>query len=120
MAWSFGFKKVPSIYEHLGQSWKFDAGIDKVEVTFKFFNWQGGDSCQDGPLDSSAACTVTRKYKVPISSLKSMGARVPRNEIEAQALTREFNGKVQFVSKGQSINGTNSSDFLMKWRDLYE
>ena len=120
MPWSFGFKKISESYEHLGQSWKFESQSDKAEVTFRLFNWSGGDGCDSGPIQSQPACTVIRKYQIPITSLKAMGARVPRNVVEAQALTREFNGKVQFLNKDHNINGTSSSDFVMRWRNLYE
>ncbi|MFM6927296.1 MAG: alpha/beta hydrolase family protein [Bdellovibrio sp.] len=120
MPWNFGFKKIPDSYEHVGQSWKFTAQSEKVEVTFRLFDWRGGEGCENGPDQTQPSCVVIRKYQIPISSLKAMGARIPRNIVEAQALTREFNGKVQFLGKDRSINGTSSSDFIVRWRNLYE
>ncbi|MBV2169270.1 MAG: hypothetical protein KUL82_11250 [Bdellovibrio sp.] len=121
LPWTFGFKKLSSEYEHVGQNWNFYSQSDQVKVTFRIFNWNGGNECGgQGPWAADASCTTSREYWLPISSLKSMGARVPRTEAEAQALTREFNTKVEFRIKGHPLNGTNSNDFYMTWRSNFE
>ncbi len=121
LPWTFGFKKLSSEYEHVGQNWNFYSQSDQVKVTFRIFNWNGGNECGgQGPWAADASCTTSREYWLPISSLKTMGARVPRTEAEAQALTREFNTKVEFRIKGHPLNGTNSHDFYMTWRSNFE
>lgn len=119
--WSFGFKKLPSRYEHIGQNWHFASNSDKVKIVFRLFDWSGGRDCAArGPWGGITTCVSNREYWVPISSLSSLGARIPRTEAEAQALTREFNTKVEFRIKGHPLNGTSSSDFYMTWRSHFE
>lgn len=121
LPWTFGFKKLSSEYEHVGQNWNFYSQSDQVKVTFRIFNWNGGNECGgQGPWAADTSCTTSREYWLPISSLKTMGARVPRTEAEAQALTREFNTKVEFRIKGHPLNGTNSHEFYMTWRSNFE
>lgn len=119
--WSLGFKKLGSQYEHIGQNWNFYSNSDQVKVTFKIFNWLGGDSCAaEGPWSGKSECVTSREYWLPISSLQEMGGRVPRTEAEAQALTREFNTKIEFRIKGHPLNGTHSHEFYMAWRNHFE
>lgn len=121
MSWNFGFDKLSSQYEHVGQVWNFYSRTDKAKISFKIFNWNKSYSCgKKGPWLSGSSCSTTKEYWIPISSLKKMGARVPRNEVEAQALTREFNTKVEFRIAGHPLNGTNSSEFFMTWRNNFE
>ncbi|AFY00541.1 hypothetical protein [Bdellovibrio bacteriovorus] len=121
MPWTFGFKKLGSQFEHIGQSWHFYSNSNQAKVVFRLFNWNGGSECADkGPWSGSGTCTSTREFWVPISSLSKLGARVPRTDAEAQALTREFNTKVEFRIKGHPLNGTYSSDFYMTWRSHFE
>lgn len=61
----------------------------------------------------SAAQTA---YWIPITDLKDLSARIPRNGAEAQSMTREFNAKVEFLSNGKSLKATNSKDFYITWR----
>lgn len=119
--WSFGFGKLHSQYEHIGQSWHFTANSDKVKVVFRLFNWNGGRDCADkGPWAAGPSCTTSREQIVPIASLKGLGARIPRTNVEAQALSREFNTKVEFRIKGHPLNGTHSHEFYMAWRPHFE
>lgn len=121
MPWAFGFKKLGPQFEHVGQSWNFASQSDQVKVSFRVFNWNGGRDCADkGPWAANNSCVTTKEYWVPISSLKSLGARVPRTEAEAQALTREFNTKVEFRIKGHPLSGTNRNEFYMTWRSNFE
>lgn len=120
--WNFGFKKVYSRSEHIAQSWSFSAGSDEAKVRFRIFNWDGGEDCPDkGPWSGSHSCTSTRDYRIPLSDLKDMGARRPRTRAEAEALTREFNTKVEFRTlEGRPLNGTRQKDFYMTWRPYFE
>lgn len=121
VTWSFGFKKLGPAYEHVGQSWNFYSNSDQVKVSFRIFNWNGGKECSEkGPWEAQVSCVTTKEFWIPVSSLKMMGARVPRTDAEAQALTREFNTKVEFRIKGHPLNGTNSNEFYMTWRSYFE
>lgn len=121
LSWPLKFPKLPSEYEHVGQTWVFQKGSKEVKVSFRIFNWLADSECGElGPWASSIKCTQSWDYKVPISSLATMGARVPRTDAEAQALTREFNTKVEFRITGHPLNGTNSDKFFMSWRNYFE
>lgn len=121
LAWTFGFKKLGPQYEHVGQTWKFENGKDKVKVSFRIFEWSRNDQCMgQGPWEAGNECLSTQNFWIPIKSLQALGARVPRSEAEAQALTREFNTKVEFRTKNEPLNGTHSSQFFMTWRNHFE
>lgn len=122
MPWTFGFEKLSSQYEHVNQYWNFYSQSDKVKVSFKIYNWNGSYSCgKKGPWQSKpSSCTTTKEYWIPIANLETLGARIPRNSVEAQSLTREFNTKVEFRIQGHPLNGTNSSEFFMTWRNRFE
>ncbi|MGZ3775777.1 MAG: hypothetical protein ACXVCY_18440 [Pseudobdellovibrionaceae bacterium] len=121
MQWSFEFAKMEPQYVHVNQEWRFYNQSDKVKVSFKIFDRDGADTCSTSdPWFSDSSCTRFLDYWISISSLKELGARVPRNEIEAQALTREFNTKVEFRTSDRPLNGTNSNQFFMAWRKNFE
>lgn len=121
MSWNFGFEKLSSQYEHVAQSWNFYSQSDKAKISFKVFNWNGAGNCaKKGPWFSDRSCMTVKEHWIPISSLEKLGARVPRNDVEAQALTREFNTKVEFRIIGHPLNGTNSNEFFMTWRNNFE
>ncbi|QLY24746.1 S9 family peptidase [Bdellovibrio sp. KM01] len=122
MPWKFGFKKISNVYQHVGQSWKFEEKSNTATVTFRMFNFVANKNCYfRNPFgDEVAGCVTTREMDIPISEIKAMGARVPANEVEAQALTREFNSKVEFLTDGKPLNGTSSSSFVLSWRPLFE
>lgn len=121
MPWNFGFEKMSSQYEHVAQSWNFYSHSDKAKISFKVFNWNGEGNCsRKGPWFSDRSCITTKEYWIPISALSKLGARIPSNEVEAQALTREFNTKVEFRIPGHPLTGTNSSEFFMTWRNYFE
>ncbi|WP_413575614.1 alpha/beta hydrolase family protein [Bdellovibrio sp. HCB290] len=122
MPWKFGFNKIPNVYQHVGQSWKFEANSGNVTVSFKMFNSVANKTCYHKNPYSEAArgCMTTRQMTVPIKSLENLGARVPANDVEAQALTRQFNAKVQFLVDGKPLNGTSASSFSLSWRPLFE
>lgn len=119
--WTHGFRKLGPQHEHVGQAWQFYTKNKNVKISFRVFNWSGGDQCYErGPWDSDDVCIQTTEYWVPISALQALGARVPRTEAEAQALTREFNTKVEFRAGNSSLKGTNSREFNMTWRSHFE
>ncbi|MFS4461049.1 hypothetical protein [Bdellovibrio sp. HCB2-146] len=121
MPWKFGSPKLGASYQHAGQSFEFSSGSSQIRVKFKLFDTRGGRDCDAGNIESSPMyCFVTKDYTVSVDSLKSIGARIPRNSVEAQALTREFNTKVEFKSKGKALNGTRGSDITLVWRSLFE
>lgn len=117
MPWSFGFKKMYPVEEHVGQVWKFAAKSDQAKVSFRIFNYTGSQCYDQGPWAGADSCISTKEYSVPISSLKNMGARIPANSTEAASLSREFNAKVEFKTKELApLNGTNATEFTMVWR----
>ncbi|MGZ3769774.1 MAG: hypothetical protein ACXVCP_08060 [Bdellovibrio sp.] len=120
--WEFGFDNLSSDTQHISQTWNFFSQSEKVKVSFKLFNKNQSYDCEKkGPWDSaSGTCVTKRDYWIPISSLKKMGARVPRNDVEAQALTREFNTKVEFRTKGHPLTDTNATEFYMMWKNNFE
>lgn len=121
MAWKFGSPSLGSSYQHVEQSFHFFSQSDQVKVNFKVFNSRGGTDCSKrGPWDAPLHCLANMEYTVPVSSLKALGARVPRTTVEAQAMTREFNTKVEFRTNGKPLNGTRSSDIVVSWRPLFE
>jgi hypothetical protein len=122
MAWKFGSPHLSTSYQHVEQSFRFYSKSDQVKVNFKVFNSRGGPNCtKNGPWDAPLQCLSNMDYTVSVDSLKAMGARVPRTEVEAQALTREFNTKVEFRASGKPLNGTRSSDnIVVTWRPLFE
>lgn len=119
--WTYGFKKMYSVEEHVGQSFEFASKSDQVKVNFRIFNWSGNQCHEQGPWGGGDGCVTTKTYTVSVDSLKNLGARIPRNSIEAQALSREFNTKVEFRTKDlKPLNGSSTSDFVMTWRNLFE
>ncbi|MDG0818065.1 alpha/beta hydrolase family protein [Bdellovibrio svalbardensis] len=119
--WNFGFKKMYSVEEHVGQSFEFASKSSDVKVSFRIFNWSGKQCQEQGPWAGNGMCITTKSYTVPVTSLKQLGARVPRNNIEAQTLSREFNTKVEFRTKDQKpLNGSSASEFVMTWRTAFE
>ncbi|XGC81576.1 hypothetical protein ACES2L_03665 [Bdellovibrio bacteriovorus] len=118
--WTYGFKKLPMQSIHLGQSFNFYSQSEEAKVTFRIYNSQGGESCYEkGPWDLNT-CSYSKDFWIPIKDLKSLGARVPRTEAEAQSITREFNTKVEFRVKNGPLSGTNSNDFVLRWRNGFE
>lgn len=120
-AWTFGFEKLGSSLQHVSQKWTFVPNLKQVKVDFKIFLSKADRACAAGPWKATAgACFQTRSHWISISALKALGARIPKTEIEAQALTREFNTKVEFRVKSGPLSGTNKSDFFMSWRNHFE
>lgn len=121
MAWSFGFDALTAKMQHVKQSWTFTPGSKQVKVDFKLFNGTSSSCAKEGPFKpASSSCYQTKSRWVSVASLKSLGARVPSTEAEAQALSREFNTKVEFKAKGNPLNGTNNTAFYMSWRSHFE
>lgn len=121
LPWTFGFKKLSPQYEHVGQTWSFAPQSSQVKVTFRIFDWNAYGECSRGPWETEdSSCVSSKEYWIPITALKDLGARVPRTDAEAHALTREFNTKVEFRIKGHPLSGTNSSEFYMVWRNHFE
>ena len=119
--WTFGFEKMYSVQSHVGQKFEFTAGSNDVKVSFRIFNWSGANCYDVGPYSSTGQCVTTKTYTVPVSSLALLGARVPRNAVEAQAISREFNTKVEFRTKDQKpLDGSSDGDFVMTVRSMYQ
>jgi hypothetical protein len=106
----------------VNQYWTFAANSNQARVDFKIYSWKMDNACaKPGPWGTAPdKCFITKTRWIPISSLKAMGAHVPTTDAEAQALTREFNTKVEFRVKGAPLNGTNKSSFFMTWRNHFE
>lgn len=119
--WNFGFDKMSSTLQHINQKWTFVANQKLVKVDFKIFLSKADNACAVGPWKAtSPLCFQTKTRWVSISGLKDLGARVPKTDVEAEALSREFNTKVEFRVKTGPLNGTNKSDFFMTWRNHFE
>lgn len=120
MELSMGYKKLPNLYMHVAQTFEFAKDSSQVKVKFRYFNWRTEQCYYAGPWGGLNSCLETREYKVPVSSLKAMGAKVPRSTAEAQAMGREFNTKVEFRTKDGPLNGTSSNEFHLVWRGGFE
>lgn len=118
LAWSFGKIPAMSHYEHLAQSWKFSSQSSKVKVVFKLLN-RDTAGCDLETRNLPLYCVSEKSFSVPIEELREMSARIPQNETEAQALTREFNTKVEFRTFESALSGTHSKDFKMVWSAGY-
>lgn len=112
---------LPQGYKHMAQIWKFYPHIEKVAVEFKLFN-SDNISCRHlswWGYYANNKCTTIKRHWIPIQSLKNMDARVPRNSVEAQALSREFNTKVEFVAADKhSLNGRRNKNVFVTWRNF--
>lgn len=120
LPWPFAFENLGPEYEHVGQSWNFYSRSERVKVSFRLFDWKKSESCRKkGPWKAEGECISTKEYWLPISSLKVLGAKVPTTDSEAQALTREFNTKIEFRIDGHPLNGTNQNKFYMTWKSRF-
>lgn len=120
LAWTFGFPKMNVNLQHANQVWKFVAKSPQAQVDFRIFDWTRGDCGRSYYWNAPPECIKTESYSVPISELKSLGARIPRNSTEAESLTREFNTKVEFRSKKGPLTGSESPEFFMTWKNHFE
>lgn len=121
MNWDYGFKKLYPTEQHVGQSWHFTENSDQVKVSFRIFNWNTNACYEQGPWGVGTNCVTTREFSLPISALRNMSARIPRNRAEAEALSREFNAKVEFKTKDlKSLTGSKATEFVMVWRSALE
>jgi hypothetical protein len=118
--WTPKFMMMPWANKHMSQTWKFASGSSNVNVTFKVFDGQTSQCEDKDPNMADLMCIREKTYTLSIDSLKALGARVPRNGVEAEALTREFNSKVEFRSSSGPINGTRADSFSMVAREGFE
>ncbi len=119
--WSFAFKKLNISEMHVGQTFDFLEKSLYLKVSFKIFNGESSYCKKIGPWSSQSSCHSVVSYNLPIEEFKAMGARVPRNTVEAESLSREFNTKIEFQTVGfKTLNGTSDSDFMISWREGFE
>ncbi len=116
---SVALTKLTSKEVHVTQAWEFTKDSDKVVLSFKVFDGSDSTCASKGPWSASEDCKTTHRFTYPVSAFKSLGARMPATETEAQALTREFNTKVEFRTSKTPLNGTNSSEIYASWRAGY-
>lgn len=101
MTWDFGSLILNNGDRHTRQIWKFQNGNEYVQVSFRSEKSQ-------------------RVFPVAVSDLQKLGARVPQSEAEAQALSREFNTKVQFYNPEGFLSGTSGQgEVKMRWSSAY-
>jgi hypothetical protein len=119
--WSFGFKKLNSSEVHVGQTFEFLEQSASLKVLFKIFNRDSSYCKKMGPWSGQGSCISNVFYNLPIEQFKALGARIPKNSVEAESLSREFNTKIEFQTKDlKNLNGTGDSEFLISWRDGLE
>ncbi len=116
LKWSWGAPSLGFGQAHVIQKWEFFPKQSSAKVTFEIFNSLSPDCRESTPWQAKGYCIWEKSVWVPIEKLSSMGARVPRTEVEAQAITREFNTKAEFKSQGKPIAGTRSSDLTVSWK----
>ena len=112
--WKWGMLSLNKDFTHVGHSFQFYSGSDSVRVRFRIHNKRIGRCFEKSPYAAAENCIWTKDYWLKTTDLQSFGARVPRNEVDAQALTREFNSKVEFATEKGSIKGTSATRFLLK------
>lgn len=120
MPWKYEFNKMGRRSLHLGQTFEFSPDSAKVTVKFRVFNGSSLLCTFQNPWKSSQGCIDTKSFEIPIDDLKSFGARIPQNSVEAEALTREFNTKIDFKTHDmKSLNGTSATEFLITGHSGY-
>lgn len=118
-SWDFGAPKLGIGQAHVEQKWEFFPRQSSAKVTFEIFNGRAQGCTESTPWQSQRYCVWEKTVWVPIAKIAEMGARVPRTEVEAQAITREFNTKVEFKSQGKPIAGTRGNDLTVSWKKGY-
>jgi predicted alpha/beta-fold hydrolase len=105
--------------QHLQQVWKFKANKDKAKLTYKVFSPSKDFSqCSSASaLKGSPECTTEYSYDIPITSLTDIGAYIPESDVQAEALTREFNSRVELWTSKLPINGSRNPASHIVWRD---
>lgn len=108
--------KISNTSVHVEQSWVFTPKSEIAKVEFTTFEKGNSQKCNyENYWIKKKDCTKISAIDVPIREIASLGGYVPTNFAEAQALTREFNAKIEFVTDSGPINGTNTSSFSLKY-----
>lgn len=110
LPWLLSKVDVTSYEVNLSQTFEFSEKSNHVDIHFKVFNKLGnlGSCYLSDPFSPVVGCVIDKKVSINIQNLKFLGARVPTNKVEAEALSREFNAKIQFVTNNGLLNGTSS------------
>lgn len=119
LKWTWGAPVLGMGQSHVIQKWEFYPKQSSAKVTFEVFNSRAQGCADFTPWQTKKFCIWEKTVWVPLEKLKPLGARIPRTEVEAQAITREFNTKVEFKSQGKPIAGTRSNDLTVSWKKGY-
>lgn len=119
LPWTWGSPVLGLGQSHVIQRWEFFPKQSSAKVTFEIFNSRAQGCSDFTPWQTKRYCIWEKTVRVPIEDLKALGARIPKTEAEAQALTREFNTKAEFKSQGKSIAGTRSNKLTVTWKNGY-
>lgn len=113
LPWLFAKVKMTSHEVNLSQTFEFKENSTRINIHFKVLNKLAnlGSCYLSDTYSPVVGCVINKKVSVHVKNLKSLGARVPSNEVEAEALSREFNAKVQFVTDADNepLTGTSKS-----------
>jgi len=94
---------------NLAQTFEFKENSNKIDIHFKVLNKLAnlGACYLSGLYSPVAGCVFDKKIQIDYRNLKFLGAKIPMNKVEAEALSREFNAKIQFIAEGAPVTGTS-------------
>lgn len=108
LPWLLKKVKMSSHEVNLSQTFEFKEKSNRIEVHFKVLNKLAnfGACYLSGLYSPVAGCVFEKKLSVDYRHLKFLGAKIPVNKVEAEALSREFNAKIQFIADSAPVTGT--------------
>ncbi len=110
LPWLLKRVKVNNYEINLSQTFEFKEKSNRVEIHFKVLNKLANlGACFLSEIYSPVAgCVFDKKLSIDLRHLKFLGAKIPENKVEAEALSREFNAKIQFLADNSAVNGTSN------------
>jgi hypothetical protein len=117
---SFDFSSLKFESEkHLRQWWQAYPNIDYVTINIETHDARKLAWCSfvDIYENKSSACRKQTQVRVPIEVLKKFSVRIPKNNTEAEVLSRKLNGLLRVTSNGFPLEGTSLSPNQIEWYD---